>query len=64
MKLQDRVAVVTGSSRNLGQGIALGLAREGARIVVNGSKENYVENFDERGRGIARHARAREIRTD
>lgn len=44
MRLKDQVAIVTGSSRNLGQGIALGLAREGARIVVNGSKENYVEN--------------------
>ena len=44
MRLKDRVAIVTGSSRNLGQGVALGLAREGARLVVNGSKQNYVEN--------------------
>jgi 3-oxoacyl-[acyl-carrier protein] reductase len=43
MKLKDRVAIVTGSSRNLGQGIALGLAREGAHIVVNGTKQDCVE---------------------
>ena len=43
MRLQDRVAIVTGSSRNLGKGIALGLAQEGAKLVVNGTKDNYVK---------------------
>lgn len=33
--LQDRVAIVTGSSRGIGQEIALHLASLGARIVVN-----------------------------
>lgn len=44
MRLKDRVAIVTGSSRNLGQGIALGLAQQGARLVVNGTKDNYVQD--------------------
>jgi NAD(P)-dependent dehydrogenase (short-subunit alcohol dehydrogenase family) len=35
MKLQDRVAVVTGAGGYLGCGIALRLAAEGARIAVN-----------------------------
>jgi 3-oxoacyl-[acyl-carrier protein] reductase len=34
MKLQDRVAIVTGSRRGIGKSIALALAKEGASVVV------------------------------
>lgn len=34
MKLQDKVAIVTGAGRGLGKGIALKLAAEGARVVI------------------------------
>jgi len=34
--LQDRVALVTGASRGLGAEIALGLARAGAHVLLNG----------------------------
>ena len=33
-RLDDRVALVTGAARGLGQGLALGLARAGASVVV------------------------------
>jgi 3-oxoacyl-[acyl-carrier protein] reductase len=35
MKLKDKIAVVTGSSRGVGRAVALGLAKEGAKLVVN-----------------------------
>ena len=35
MGFTDKVAIVTGSSRGIGRGIALRLAKEGAKLVVN-----------------------------
>ncbi len=35
MKLEGRIAIVTGASRGIGRGIAIRLAQEGAKVVVN-----------------------------
>lgn len=39
MELSGRVALVTGSSRGIGRGIALGLAEDGADVIVNFRKD-------------------------
>lgn len=41
MALENKIAVVTGGSRGLGRGVALELAKRGARVVVN-----YNSNAD------------------
>jgi NAD(P)-dependent dehydrogenase (short-subunit alcohol dehydrogenase family) len=39
VRLENKVAVVTGSSRGIGRAIALGFAKEGADIVVNFARD-------------------------
>jgi 3-oxoacyl-[acyl-carrier protein] reductase len=39
MRLEGKVAIVTGSSRGIGKAIALRLAAEGARVVVHGKTD-------------------------
>ncbi len=42
MKLKGRVVIVTGASRGLGKAMALGLAREGAHVVVAARTEEAL----------------------
>ncbi len=52
MKLAGRVAVVTGSSMGIGEGIAAAFLREGARVVVNSRDQKRADEAAVRlGRG-------------
>ncbi len=47
--LKDKVAVVTGGSRDIGRAIAIKLAKEGAKVVVNyfNSEDGAMETVEE-----------------
>ena len=62
MKLKDKVAIVTGSSKGIGEGIARVFSREGAKVVVICRTEDAGKKMaDELG---ASEGRAIFIRTD
>ncbi|MBW3622270.1 MAG: SDR family NAD(P)-dependent oxidoreductase [Armatimonadetes bacterium] len=42
LHLQDKAALVTGSTQGIGKAIAAGLLREGARVVLNGRSEERL----------------------
>jgi 3-oxoacyl-[acyl-carrier protein] reductase len=43
LKLDGRIALVTGSSKGIGEGVARGLAREGAIVIVHGRNKTKTE---------------------
>jgi 3-oxoacyl-[acyl-carrier protein] reductase len=47
MKLENKVAVITGGAQGIGRTVALGMARDGARVVVADLQE-------EKGKSVAR----------
>ncbi len=44
MRLKDKIALVTGSSRGVGRAVALGFAKEGAKLVVNYTSNEKAAN--------------------
>ena len=51
MRLKDKVAIVTGSGRGIGEGIALRFAEEGAKVLVNDVNEVDVKRTVEAIKG-------------
>jgi len=43
MKLKDKVAVITGSGRGMGKLVAIAMAKEGAKLVINGTTPELVD---------------------
>jgi 3-oxoacyl-[acyl-carrier protein] reductase len=66
LRLRNRVAIVTGSSRGLGKATATALAAEGARVVLNGRDESaLLETISElRASGGVVEPVAADVRTD
>jgi 3-oxoacyl-[acyl-carrier protein] reductase len=57
MRLIDKVALVTGSSRGVGKAVALGYAKEGANVIVNyTSNENAANEVVEAIQAMGRKA--------
>ncbi len=54
MKLENKVALVTGSTQGIGRGIAVRLAEEGADIVVTGRSEDEGQETAEEVRALGR----------
>ncbi len=67
MRLKDQVAIITGANQGIGRALAKGLAREGARIVVNyppwvPTAEDVVREIAEAGgQAVAAQADVKEL---
>jgi NAD(P)-dependent dehydrogenase (short-subunit alcohol dehydrogenase family) len=53
MKLKDRVAIVTGASSGIGQGSAVALAAEGAKVVITGRNADALARTEQQ---VKKHA--------
>lgn len=63
MKLEGRVAAITGGTRGIGRGIAEAFLAEGAKVVLNGRSEDKGRAaLEEMGAGDAAHFIAGDVR--
>ena len=64
LQLKDKLALVSGSTAGIGFAIANGLAREGARVIVNGRTKDRVNTVIERIRSQNAGAKVEGIAVD
>jgi NAD(P)-dependent dehydrogenase (short-subunit alcohol dehydrogenase family) len=58
MRLEDKVAIVTGAGKGIGLGIVLCLAKEGADVVVNAFHEDSAAKVAEEVKAMGRRSLA------
>ena len=61
MKLKEKVAIITGSTKGIGKIAALLFVREGARVIINGRSEekgNELARFIRKDGGVAQYIKA------
>ena len=56
MRLQDKVAIITGASKGIGRALALGYAREGAHVALAARTADLLERAAEEVRALGRRA--------
>jgi NAD(P)-dependent dehydrogenase (short-subunit alcohol dehydrogenase family) len=56
MKLQGRVAIITGAGRGLGRSIALALGKQGARVVLAARTSEEIDHVVEELRSLKKEA--------
>jgi NAD(P)-dependent dehydrogenase (short-subunit alcohol dehydrogenase family) len=61
LRLQDRVVLVTGASSGIGRAIALRCAREGARVVAGGRREEALRELAAEAPAGSIHAHAADL---
>ncbi|MEZ3487188.1 MAG: SDR family NAD(P)-dependent oxidoreductase [Lachnospiraceae bacterium] len=64
--LEGKAAIVTGSGQGIGRGIAIYLAREGAKVITNNRKPNgaSIENYDKSSMPVEEWAEMRRLAGD
>jgi NAD(P)-dependent dehydrogenase (short-subunit alcohol dehydrogenase family) len=61
MRLQGKVAVITGGAQGLGRAITLGMAHEGAKVVVADLQADKAESVAKEARALGAEALAVEV---
>jgi NAD(P)-dependent dehydrogenase (short-subunit alcohol dehydrogenase family) len=60
MRFASKIAVITGGGTGIGRAAAEALVHEGAKVVINGRRENVLaataKAIDPSGRSVAAHA--------
>ena len=46
MRFKDKIAIVTGSSQGIGKATAIALAKQGAKVVINGRNADKLAKVE------------------